>query len=145
MPPISGLRVIRSPIHGYGVVATRDFEPGEVIAEVEGIPFREDELFDDRYALWLDNGNYLDMVDQTRWVNHSCDPNAEVDGDAGWAKLMCIKAIRAGDEITYDYAFTVDLAEPCACGATGCRGWIVDADELPALLIRLGQKDGAAA
>lgn len=131
MPPIPGLRVIRSPIHGYGVVATRRFSPGEVIAEIEGIPFREEEDFDDRYALWLDNGNYLDMVDQTRWVNHSCDPNAQVEGDAGWARLVCIKPIQPGEEITYDYAFSPPLAERCFCGAATCRGWIVDADELP--------------
>ncbi len=144
MPPIPGLRVIVSPIHGYGVVATRDFTPGEVIADVEGIPFREDQVFDDRYALWLDNGNYLDMVDQTRWVNHSCDPNAEVEGDEGWARLVCIKPIRAGEEITYDYAFSAELAEPCTCGAPSCRRWIVDPDELAALAA-LKPGDGAAA
>ena len=32
MPHIDGLRVIKSSIHGYGVIATRDFKEGEAIA-----------------------------------------------------------------------------------------------------------------
>jgi hypothetical protein len=121
------------------VLATRDFAVGEVIAVVDGILRHEDEGgWDDRYALWLDGGQYLDMLDQTRWINHSCDPNGEVEADfhpdgAPWAHVIAIKPIRAGEEITYDYAFTAELAEPCACGTAACRGFIVDADELPRL------------
>jgi uncharacterized protein len=79
------------------------------------------------------------MVDQTRWINHSCDPNAEVEAgleDGGWARIVAIRPIAAGDELTYDYGFTADVAEPCACGARHCRGFIVDAEELPRLLKR---------
>jgi SET domain-containing protein len=138
MPPIPGLRVVSSGIHGYGVVATRDFAAGEVLADVEGIPWNAElEDRDDRYSLWLDGEWYLDMVDQTRWINHSCAPNSEIeggvaaDGSAAWARVVAIAPIRAGDEVTYDYAFTADLAEPCSCGTPACRGWIVDEAELP--------------
>jgi SET domain-containing protein len=139
MPPISGLRVVSSGIHGYGVVACRDFAVGEVIATVDGILRHEDEeAWDDRYALWMDEGYYFDMLDQTRWINHSCDPNGEVEADfdedgTPWARVVAIKPIRAGEEITYDYAFTAELAEPCACGVQACRRWIVDVDELDRL------------
>ncbi|MHC4606934.1 MAG: SET domain-containing protein [Planctomycetota bacterium] len=140
-----GTRVIRSPIHGYGVVATRDFAPGEEIIEVDGILYHESDDFDDSYALMLDDGFLYDMVDQTRWINHSCDPNAEVDaelegdGDA-WACLIAVRPIRAGEEITYDYAFPASVAEPCSCGSPNCRGWIVDEDELPLLRELLKEK-----
>ena len=149
MPKIVGLRVVSSPIHGYGVVAARDFAVGDVIADVDGMLWRDADLADDRYALWLDDGFYLDMLDQTRWINHSCDPNAEIDGglrDDGtaWAQVMCIRAIRAGEEVTYDYAFIAELAEPCACGAKSCRGWIVDPEELPQLLQMVGAAAKAA-
>jgi hypothetical protein len=138
MPAITGLRVHRSSIDGYGVVATRDFSPGELIADVDGIMWLEEEDFDDRYSLWIDDGIYLDMVDQTRWINHSCAPNAEIEADVdehgqAWARIVAIQPIRAGDEITYDYGFTADLAEPCRCGAASCRKWIVDEEELPLL------------
>lgn len=150
MPPLPGLRVIRSAIHGYGVVATRAFLPGEVIAEVDGILWREEEEVDDRYSLWLNDGLYFDMVDQTRWINHSCDPNAVIDGDVDqggrpWARVTALKPIAPGEEITYDYAFSADLAEPCSCGTASCRGWIVDPDELPRLEKILARRRAAAA
>jgi uncharacterized protein len=145
MPPIAGLSVVRSSIHGYGVLATRDFQEGEVIADVDGHVYRDEELADDRYALWLEDGWYLDMLDQTRWINHSCDPNAWIDGGfnadgTAWARVIALRPVRAGDEVTYDYAFYAELAEPCACGAKACRGWIVDADELPRLVEMRGQR-----
>src|SRR3954469_26064954 len=124
MPAIPGLKVVKSGIHGYGVVATRDFARGEIIAEVEGVLYREEDVDDDRYCLWMDEGWYLDMVDQTRWVNHSCDPNVEIDGEVGpdgpTARLIAARKVRAGDELTYDYAFSAHLAEPCACGTDKC-------------------------
>jgi SET domain-containing protein len=145
MPPIPGLRVVTSGIHGYGVVAERDFAPGEVVAVVEGILWNSEmEDRDDRYSLWLDEDWYYDMVDQTRWMNHSCDPNCEIeadvqpDGSSPWAKVVAVRPIRPGDEITYDYAFDAELAEPCSCGAPACRGWIVEAEQLPALREKLG-------
>jgi hypothetical protein len=137
MPPLSGLRVVRSTIDGYGVVTTRPFAPGEVIAEVDGVAWREGEAVDDRYSLWIEDGLYFDMVDQTRWINHSCDPNAELDtavSEAGEvsARIVAKRAIPAGQEIAYDYAFPVHLAEPCRCGSPRCRGQIIDEDALPA-------------
>jgi SET domain-containing protein len=138
VPFLENLRVYRSPIHGYGVVARRDIQADEVIAEVEGVMYRADQLGDDTHCLYVDDDTYFDMVDQTRWINHSCDPNAKVDagldekGEA-WARIIAIRAIKAGEEIAYHYGFPWHLAEPCRCGATGCVGWIVDPDELPAL------------
>lgn len=141
MPSIPGIRVVRSSIHGYGVLATRGFARGEVIAQVDGVLCTEAMLQDDRYALWIDDGIYMDMVDQTRWINHSCEPNAEIEADldahgGAWARVVAILPIKAGDEVTYDYAFPLELAEPCRCGVKTCRGWIVDPDELPRLALR---------
>jgi uncharacterized protein len=137
MAIIPGLRVVRSSVDGYGVVATRDFAPGELIADVEGVLWREGDPVDDRYSLIIDagEGTFFDMVDQTRWINHSCAPNAEVDvgNDAErgpWAQIVAIRAVRAGEEINYDYAFAAEVAEPCRCGAPDCRGFIVDIDAL---------------
>jgi hypothetical protein len=139
MPRMVGLRVVRSSIHGYGVVAGRDFAVGELLAEVDGLLWQEQEEHDDRYSLWMGDGWYFDMLDQTRWINHSCEPNAEIEADfdehgTAWARLIALRPIRAGEEITYDYAFDVGNAEPCACGARRCRGWIVDEDELHLIL-----------
>ncbi len=138
MPRVTGIRVVRSPIHGYGVIALRDFAEGEAIAEVDGVAWREGENVDDRYSLRIEDGVYFDMVDQTRFINHSCDPNTWVDvgvsddGEA-WATVIALRPIAAGEELSYDYAFPANLAEPCTCGADNCRGLIIDEDHLVAV------------
>ena len=108
------------PFDGYGVVALKAFAEGEKIADIEGVTWRDGEDVDDRYSLWVEDGLYYDMVDQTRFINHSCEPNAWVDvgiTDDGevWAMLIALRPIAIGEELSYDYAFPPDLAEPCRC------------------------------
>ncbi len=131
MSRLSGLRVVRSPVEGYGVIATRRFRKGSVVVNVEGVLWRAGERRDDRYSLILDDGVFFDMVDQTRWVNHSCEPNIVVEAGVsrlgnGWAQMQALRELRPGDELFYDYAFPPELKERCRCGARACRGWIVD-------------------
>jgi hypothetical protein len=131
-------------------VARHDIQPNEVIAEVDGVAYRREELGDDTYCLWIHDDCYLDMVDQTRWINHSCDPNAAVEADVdadgnAWARIVATRLIPAGEEITYHYAFSQELAEPCTCGSPDCLHWIVDPDELPALEERLAREKAAGA
>lgn len=156
MPGLDGLRVQQSKIHGYGVVTLRPFKKGEILVYGDGVLYREHEEFDDTYALIMpgyepaadgDEGPplYYDLVDQTRWINHSCEPNTEID--SSWTAetktlrpwWFAIRDIAAGEELTYDYAFAGSVAERCFCGATACRGVIIDpspeeiADMPPAL------------
>jgi uncharacterized protein len=143
MPLMEGLRVIRSRIHGYGVIATRAFAEGEVISQVDGVLYRPHARLDDRGTLWLDGDWYLDILDQMRWLNHSCEPNVWIDaglGDDGapWARVIALRAIAPPEELVLDYAFGADHAVPCACGAAACRGWIVDEGELELILRRAG-------
>jgi SET domain-containing protein len=99
--------------------------------------------------LWLDDDHYFDMVDQTRWINHSCDPNSMVEatldekGNA-WARIVAIRPIRPGEEISYHYAFAPKVAEPCTCGTAACGGWIVDPDLMPELMQRLSVESAAS-
>lgn len=58
-----------------------------------------------------------------RYLNHSCAPNAVLRG----LELRSLRAIAAGDEITFDYLTTeFELAAPfrCDCGAADCVGEI---------------------
>jgi hypothetical protein len=142
---MNGLRVARSSIHGYGVVATKPFFAGQLLMYGDGILYRESDDFDDTYALITPGYEskrgdgppmFYDLACQSRWINHSCDPNTAVDTrwikreervEAWWTAL---RDIRPGEEITYDYAFSAEVAEICRCGAPICRGLIVDPDEL---------------
>lgn len=148
MPLLEGLRVIFSKIHGYGVVATRRYEAGEVICFGDGILYPPDAQFNDTYALILDGDGceygetvFWDLTCQTRWFNHSCEPNTEIssrwDAEAKTMRAWWVatRTIEVGEEILYDYAFAAEVAEPCACGAPTCRGVIVD--ESPRELAKL--------
>lgn len=143
MPLLDGLRVVSSAIHGYGVVTTRAFCRGETVCFGDGVLYSADDDFDDTYALIFDGRDgedvLWDLVDQTRWLNHSCDPNSEVrshwEGDRPIVWWVALRDIAPGEELTYDYGFVADVAEPCACGAASCRGLIVDPE--PAQLARL--------
>ena len=150
MPLLDGLRVVLSNIHGYGVVTTRTFAAGELVCFGDGVLYKADAEFDDTYALILpaesafggvDEVVFWDLACQTRWFNHSCDPNSEVcskwDADEATMRAWWIakRNIEIGEEITYDYAFAAEVAEPCACGTLRCRGLIVDED--PAELVKL--------
>lgn len=146
MPISPGLRVVKSRVHGYGVIAERAFQKGEVLIRSEGFIYDENAQFDDTYALVLKTDNltgysgsggkqiFYDLVDQTRWINHSCEPNshveAEMDAELGRpiAWWEALRDIEPGEEIFYDYAFVGTVAEPCFCGAPTCRGLIVDPD-----------------
>ena len=141
MPLLEGLRVIHSKIHGYGVITTRAFTAGERVCYGDGVLYQADAEFDDTYALILpgeDSGQgdplFWDLACQTRWFNHSCDPNAEVRSKWDHAEntmrawWIALRDIPVGEEITYDYAFTAEVAEACHCGTARCRGLIVDDD-----------------
>jgi hypothetical protein len=137
--------VVRSSIDGYGVIAERAFAEDEVIAEVDGVAWRDGDGVDDRYSLWIEDGLYFDMVDQTRYINHSCDPNAWVDagvtGDGqAWARVIALRPIAIGEELSYDYAFPANLAEPCRCGSANCRGLIIDENEVLPMRAQAGNR-----
>jgi hypothetical protein len=148
VPLLDGLKVVASKIHGYGVVTTRPFKAGDLVCFGDGVLYKENEDFDDTYALVLpgeDSGLgdqfFWDLTDQTRWFNHSCDPNSEVrskwDHEASTCRAwwVALRDIPVGEEITYDYGFVGEVAEPCACGAKACRGLIIDPD--PAEIAKL--------
>jgi hypothetical protein len=143
MPAAPGIRVARSPVNGYGVVATRPFGAGELITSADGVVCHTTTPAEYPYALYLADGVLYDLVDQTRWINHSCDPNASVrvkllGVDAAQAAFVAVRDIAPDEEIFFDYALPIDEAVPCACGSSKCRGFIVDADELPRLRQRCG-------
>jgi SET domain-containing protein len=155
MGHLPGLEVVRSKIHGYGLVARRKFVAGEVVCYGDGVIWQQGQDFDDTYCLLLsgyvqqpdgtftDSGPdvFFDLADQTRWINHSCEPNVDIDSRWDVERQTIVvwwvatRDIEVGEELAYDYAFAAEAAEPCMCGVGSCRGVIVDDD--PAELARL--------
>ena len=66
-----------------------------------------------------------------RWINHSCSPNCDTyEDEGGRVFIEARRAIRLGEELTYDYRLSYDgrvgrkvlTAYACRCGAPHCRG-----------------------
>lgn len=124
-----------SPIAGLGLFASRDFAAGERIVPYSGRmtdqppPIGSDGkvyALEVAPSLWLDGAS---GDNPARHANHACHPNAELawqDREAT-AWLTALRAIAAGEEITFDYGFSLaeSLFHPCACGASDCVGRII--------------------
>jgi SET domain-containing protein len=124
-----------SPIAGLGLFAKRDFRPGERVAPYSGPTTAEPPKSgrgDKVFALEIAPGRWLDGAaadNPARHANHACHPNAELiwheTESAAW--LTALRPIAAGEEITFDYGFSLaeSLFQPCACGAPDCVGRII--------------------
>lgn len=137
-------QVRRSGIHGRGVFALTDIAAGDVVVQYKGelISWQEAELrheaaTGDPYHTFLfqvDNGMVVDGGSQgnsARWINHSCEPNCEVQEDDHLRLfIVAIQPIAKGDELFFDYALELPgrlskatkNAYACRCGAPTCRG-----------------------
>jgi len=61
-------------------------------------------------------------------INHSCEPNCEVDGMGLKLWIFALRSIKKGEELSYDYGFGFDQDYkqfPCKCGSKNCCGYIV--------------------
>ncbi len=158
MPKRIALR--RSPIHGNGVFAVTDIPKGIELLEYRGRRMTHAQI-DRLYADTTDTGHtFLFTLNDryvldanfdgniARWINHSCRPNCEavIEEDEGKdprkdrIKIQTIRALRAGDELTYDYG--IDVGErltprlkklwACRCGSSRCIGTMLKPKRKPA-------------
>jgi SET domain-containing protein len=104
-------RVGRSKI-GLGLFAARPIAERTLIVEYTGrrIPTREAQDIDRRrankYLFEIDHRWTIDGAVRSnlaRYVNHSCDPNAEAESNRGRLMYRAIRTIPRGEEITVDY------------------------------------------
>jgi uncharacterized protein len=136
----------RSGVHGRGVFALAPIAKGQALIEYVGeiITWKEalrrhphdpsdpNHTFyfhlDDQYVIDAKHGG-----NSSRWINHSCAPNCEADEEQGRVFIKALRAIKAGEELFYDYGLVIDerytpklkAQYPCWCGAKSCRGTLL--------------------
>ena len=119
-----------SPIHGRGVFAARRIEAGEAIIEGCRETLSDEALMalpeEERDFLSVMDGRTILMTPPSRFVNHSCSPNARGTDRAD----VAIRVIEAGEEVTVDYAAeqVPGLRLECKCRTPDCRGLLVVPD-----------------
>jgi uncharacterized protein len=124
--------VRESKIHGRGLFAKADIAKDEIVAIKGGhivnrATFRhksaprlgpvEIQIADDLLiAPVTDEERELSML----YSNHSCDPNLGIRGEI---TFVAMRDIRAGEELTHDWAMTDDdgYSIECHCGVANCR------------------------
>jgi len=132
--------------HGQGAFAsvlirrgTRIIEyTGERITHAEADARYDDDAMEQHHTLLMivNRKWVLDAAvggNDARFINHSCEPNAEIVVARGRVFIDAIADIRPGEEITYDYAYEREEEDdavatsryPCRCGARRCRGTIL--------------------
>lgn len=59
---------------------------------------------------------------KARYINHSCRPNCEVEVRRGRILVFAKRAIRAGEELSYDYGkeYVDEYIQPFGCRCTKC-------------------------
>lgn len=135
--------VRKSGIHGRGVFALAAIAKGTRLIEYLGermshqeADLRYGDLHEGSAHTMLFAANDDVVIDATqwgssaRWINHSCAPNCEAIEDQGRVFIETRRAIRAGEELGYDYELIVEGRQTrklkrehaCCCGARRCRG-----------------------
>ena len=132
-------KVKKSNIDKIGLYASKNIKSGTKIIEYIGklISKKETETnpkFDNEKDIYLFNlNNKYDLDGDYSWntarlINHSCNPNCEVEGKGLKLWITAIKDIKKGEELSYDYGFGYDVDYkqfPCKCGSQNCVGYIV--------------------
>jgi hypothetical protein len=121
---------------GKAVFARDVIEPGELVAVWTGrIVFTEQlhELPEEirRHTVQVEEGLYLASHapdEGPDFINHSCEPNAGLDGQIA---IVALTRIPPGEEVTIDYAMCDGSPYDefdCACGSAICRGRVTGDD-----------------
>ena len=132
-------KVKKSSIDKRGLYASKNIKSGSKIIEYIGklISKKETETnpkFNNEKDIYLFNLNSKYDLDgdyswnKARFINHSCNPNCEVEGKGLKLWITAIKDIKKDEELSYDYGFGYDADYkqfPCKCGSQNCGGYIV--------------------
>jgi len=121
---------------GLGIFAREYIAAGEVLSVWAGEIFTGEELARepvDRQTHGIQVGEDIFQLpisdnDPADFYNHSCNPNAGLDGQIC---LVAMREIQPGEEICFDYAMSdsTDYDEfECHCGAPNCRGKVTGND-----------------
>jgi hypothetical protein len=146
LPAVPAFEIRRSRIQGRGGFATRRIKRGERIGEYTGERVSQSEAdrrYDDdamaRHHTFLFSVTARTVIDaavggnDTRFINHSCDPNCDAVIERGRVFIDARKPIAEGEELFYDYSYErekdagpdVESQYPCRCGTAKCRGTIL--------------------
>lgn len=137
-----------SPIHSVGVYTSTPIRKGARLVEYDGeriTPEEADRRYDGvsrTYLYGLDDGKtVIDGHGLGAYLNHSCEPNCEVDEIKGRVWIFALRNIAPGEELVWDYnLYDDDDPAPCHCGSRKCRGTMYSPEWIAKLRRREARK-----
>lgn len=144
----------KSKVHGIGIFASKNIKKGTKIIQYIGekVSKKEgDKRSEERIKKYLNKENegsvYIfelnkkydidgsPLYNKARYINHSCNPNCEVDIINNEIWIKSIKAIKKNEELNYDYGYPFDKDDfsdhVCKCKSKNCIGFIMSQDDWP--------------
>jgi hypothetical protein len=138
--------VIKKTRNGNGLFVARDFGALEILFPVIGtfIDCDEEDDIDEKIrdnTYRFNQSKYISPAGTIGdYVNHSCEPNAQVVKKKNKLFIVAYKPIKKSEEIFIDYSTIIaddDVWEmKCNCGTKKCRGIIKKFKSLPEHLQR---------
>lgn len=112
---------------GLGLFATKDIPKGQRIIEYKG-PILNEKQVQEKGGKYLFEINRKETIDGSsrkntaRYINHSCKPNCEPIVRKGQVFIKSTKAIKEGEEFTYDYGkeYFNEFIKPYGCRCPKC-------------------------
>lgn len=146
--------VKKSKVHGFGVFAKKPIKKntkiieyiGEKITKKEGDrrsaqrikKYLNSKIDGSVYIFELNAKFDIDgspKYNKARYINHSCNPNCEVEIESGKIWIKSIKKIRKDEELSYDYGYEFDKDDytdhVCKCESKKCIGYIISREAWP--------------
>jgi uncharacterized protein len=141
--------VRESSIDNKGIFATKLISKGTKIIQYIG-EIISGETIDERYKRDIALGRfYLFELDEETcidglnggneaiFVNHSCDPNCDIENNGEEIWYITNKDIMTDEELTVDYEYDdIHPIEKCKCKSTNCRGYILSEKALDKFLYK---------
>lgn len=113
---------------GLGLFAMEPIAKGSCIIEYVGRTLSKEEVFTSRsrYLFEISKRKTIDGSPRSnlaRYINHSCRPNAEIEIRNQRVFIMARRAIKAGEELSYDYGkeYFDEYLKPAGCRCIPCK------------------------
>jgi len=123
----NGRFAVKRSAVGLGLFTTQPISRGELVVEYTGrlLPSEEAYRKGGKYlfevnARWIVDGSGRENI--SRYINHSCKPNCEPRTKGMRILIYALRAIRPGEELTYDYGreYFDELIRPKGCRCDHC-------------------------
>ena len=119
--------VVKRTTTGLGLFTAEPIKPGKRIVEYTGrrIGRAEADKSTGKYLMDIDERRVIDGSARTniaRYINHSCEPNAEALSARGRVWIWSKRDIKAGEAITIHYGqdYFEKYIEPRSCKCDEC-------------------------